>query len=106
MAFSSLPAMPLSGSTTIWRPASVFSVGSLSGVPARLLPPAQPPSPIPRTRMRASEKLWLGRIMIRTAREVGAVIELGHSEAGLRGVDGKAFLLPGEFGHGEVLHDP
>src|SRR5437762_13161798 len=93
--------MPLSGSTTIWRLASVFSVGSLSGVPAlRVL--AQPARPI----AISNARLWLGRIMFRIAREVGAVIELGHREAGLRGVDGQAFLLAGEFGDGHVLHDP
>src|SRR5688500_9667374 len=124
--------MPLSSGSSTSRPDRVFSVGALSSCALRLL--AQADSNASATRSRTArrrpgaaaamapmlpalaslrgEAAVLGRpgVGLLLARFIGlpcqrgAVIELSHREAGLRGVGGQAFLLARELGHGEFLH--
>src|SRR5688572_352221 len=93
--------MPASGATSTVRPASTFSVGSLSGVPGFLLAQAASTA----TAIRASgarRRLLLGRIVVSLGK-AGAVVELRHGVAGLRRVDREAVLLALEFGDREFL---
>src|SRR4051812_34604480 len=127
IACVSLAVTRASLSTCTVRPASVFSVGSLSGVPPLL---AQPPSSAALSAPAASRlacssvRLWLrgilrilfwrvarGRVFtpllaVRAAvvAGIGPVVKLREREARLRRISGQAFLLAAELGHGDVLH--
>src|SRR5450432_3386667 len=110
IACASLTTTPRSFSTATWRPASVFSVGSVSGVPL---------GPLAKNEQEASRKAAPTRTLVPTHRAtssglgrrtlallggVGTVVQLGEGEAGLRRVVGQALLLLRELGDGDVLH--
>src|SRR4051812_11945047 len=102
--------MRRSGSTSTLRSASVFRVGSLSGVP--FLPPnrehdASDAATASSSAVRAGAKrsgLRRCTLGLLGVGGVGAVVELGDREPRLRRVVGQPFLLTGELGDGDVLH--
>src|SRR4051812_7176661 len=101
MAWLSSAATTVALSTATLRPASTFSVGSLSGEPRRNTP--QPASTLAaaqatssRSGPRGTLALSVGTGAAATARvdaDGGAVVELRHREARLRHVAGEALLL-------------
>src|SRR5262249_12017983 len=118
IACSSFATTPPSFSTATVRPASVFSVGSLSGVPPRRLAQAASRHASAssgsargaRRRLRSGDtRSLLVRRRVRRARGLAAadraVVELRDREARLRRVDGQALLLLRQRGDRDVLHD-
>src|SRR5690349_1121233 len=113
MACSSFAVTPASFWTSTVRPASVFSVGSLSGVPPRLL--AQPASTASITSVSAGARL-LGHMVgllravlgaVRracSAARIGAVVQLRDGEACLGRIHREALLLARQLGDRDLLY--
>src|SRR5256885_7151205 len=95
--------MPGSFSSGVSRLASVARVGALSGVPAVRLPTSEQAASAAHNGR--SARLRLLRIVAAPGNH-RAVDQLGDREPRLRRVDGEAFLLLHELGHGQVLYLP
>src|SRR6478735_43038 len=100
--------MVRSFSTSTWRPASVFRVGSLSGVPFLPKPniehEASDAAAASSSAVRSpAARSGLGRSTFGLLGGIGAVVELRDREPRLGRVVSEPLLLAGELGDGDVL---